>query len=332
MSFKLSKQKNAELNQKEYEEKKIRLKSNPTIFFLGLTNVCNLRCPLCATGARISTNKKKLFMDFHLAERIIDKIRNYAQCVHLYNFGESLLHNDFVKILRKVKEHDIPVHVSTNLNIAYDEALFYGIVDNSLDEMIVSFDGLTQKTYSKYRVGGNLELVLDNIRRINEIKKKRGSLFPKIRLQFLLNKYNNHEIGELERCCGEVGADSFFTTELVLLFGSNDMNVAREWLTEEEIARREYFDVDLWALDKVCPFLYKYMVIEQDGSIPPCCYTSHSRDDFGHFNESKSINDHYNSDLFMAGRRLFKTFDKSFHQEIICDRCSVYKSYRKKSR
>ena len=43
-------------------------------------------------------------------------------------------------------------------------------VENKVDTLIVSLDGSDQKTYSSYRIGGNFDTVISNIRKLIKIK------------------------------------------------------------------------------------------------------------------------------------------------------------------
>lgn len=187
---------------------------------------------------------------------------------------------------------------------------------------------MTQETYSKYRIGGNLENVLNNVRQIKILKDKANSRFPKIIFQFIKNKYNNHEVLELKEKYSEMGADAYHITELSLLFKSNDVQIAKQWLTEKDYLSREYFDVDRWPLYKTCEFLYKFMVIEHDGGISPCCYTSRKEDEFSFFDNSKTINEMFNSDHFMKARELFKSPGEKRNESFVCIGCSIFESYK----
>jgi len=51
------KRKNSKLNQQEFDDKKIVLKSVPTTYAIGVTNICQLRCPLCISGRRQQDKK-----------------------------------------------------------------------------------------------------------------------------------------------------------------------------------------------------------------------------------------------------------------------------------
>lgn len=327
----LKKKQNEALNNEEYKLRRLRLKSNPPTYILGLTNICNLKCPLCITGLK-QQQKEKTFMEYRDAVKIIEKIKDYAIWVQLYKWGESLLHKDFITILYTVKENNLATQLSTNLDVKHDKDLFYALVEAPLDQLIVSFDGLTQETYSKYRVGGDINNVIENIRLITKIKKEKKSHYPVIDLQFLVNRYNIKEVAKLKSNFKDFGADYAFTTETILPFKCSDKSLAKQWLPDEEILKRKYLDVDIWTLYKVCPFLYKFMIIEQDGSIPPCCYVTDPEDDFTCFDDSKSISDLYNSERFISARKLFNNYSSvvthSEENNLVCNQCSVYKSYK----
>ena len=65
---------------------------------------------------------------------------------------------------------------------------------SGLRHLIISLDGVTQGTYRKYRQGGDVELVFENMNKIISAKKSSGLETPVIEWQFLVFKHNEHEI------------------------------------------------------------------------------------------------------------------------------------------
>ncbi len=63
----------------------------------------------------------------------------------------------------------------------------------------VSIDGATQAVYETYRVHGNVERVLANVRTINELKRRYGCDKPRLTWQFVIFGHNEHEIAEARR-------------------------------------------------------------------------------------------------------------------------------------
>lgn len=74
--------------------------------------------------------------------------------------------------------------------------------------MMVAIDGTTQSAYERYRRGGNLELVLDNVSRIVAAKRKLGSATPRLRWQFLTFQHNAHQVDDAITLAKKIGFDS----------------------------------------------------------------------------------------------------------------------------
>ena len=139
------------------------------------TNFCNLDCSLCHAGI---SNKKleRGMMSFEDFKKVIDELKDYLFEIDLYNFGESLLNKDIYKMINYANKKNIKTNLATNLNVVDVDQL----LDSNLDTLILSVDGITQETYSKYRRKGNLNKVMNNLNEI--INKKR-----------LLNKKNKQK-------------------------------------------------------------------------------------------------------------------------------------------
>ena len=300
------------------------LESPPTIYAIGITNICNLRCPLCVTGMR-QQKKKPQFLEFGLFQEIIEKIRPHAQLVQLYKWGESLLHPRIIDMLAVCDSYDLNTEISSNLSLENCDDVLEALVRHRLRHLIVSFDGVTQEDYSRYRVGGKLNLVLDNIRKIKDLKIRYNSEYPVISLQFLRNKFTGDQVQVIEDNYRQWGADKYYFCDMTTVFKDRDLDTARHWFSDQEIAQRRYLDIDVSMHGKPCSFLYTTMVIEQDGSIPSCCFATDPKDDFGQWDNSMSILEMYNSDRFVQARRMFR--ERKHCGASTCDDCSVFLSY-----
>lgn len=297
----------------------------PSQYVIGITNICNLQCPLCITGIR--QQKKTLkHMDYGLFTRVIDKIRPFAKLVQLYKWGESLLHEDLIKMLEYCSRFDLNTEISTHFSLDDIDHKIEAMVKYRLKRLVVSFDGVTQEDYSRYRQGGELNLVLLNIQKLSLMKKKNNSPYPRIILQYLRNKYTTPEIlQKLKHSYRKWGADEYTVCDMTGIYKDRDMQRAREWFSDEDIKERPYFDIDRSLYGLFCPFLYDFMIIEQDGSIPACCFTTDPTYDFGHWDDNKTILEMYNSELFRRARNMF--IHKKADQDCVCADCGVFLTY-----
>ncbi len=163
------------------------------------STICQLRCPSCPTTAgAIDAFVGSGFLKFQDFKALVDK-NEFIKRVEMTNWGEIFLNPELLDIIRYGYEKDIEMVArnGVNLNNVKPEVL-EGLVKYRFRAMSVSIDGATQETYEKYRVRGNLENVLSNIRKINEYKKQHDVKFPELQWQFVVFGHNEHEI-ELAR-------------------------------------------------------------------------------------------------------------------------------------
>jgi MoaA/NifB/PqqE/SkfB family radical SAM enzyme len=71
-------------------------------------------------------------------------------------------------------------------------------------KLTCSIDGTDQKTYSIYRVNGNLGKVLDNIQMINHLKRQYNSFYPVLNWLFVVFGHNEHQIPEARKTAREL--------------------------------------------------------------------------------------------------------------------------------
>ncbi len=166
-----------------------------------LTNVCNLNCPECNSGSGLM-KRERGFMSIGLFEKIIRELGPYLYNINLYFQGESMLHPQFFSILGKCR--NINSTLSTNghfLSVENSEK----IVLSGLGKLIISLDGMDQKTYTAYRQNGDFEIVINGIKNISEAKKRHPS-HMKVIIQFLVNRNNEHQIGAVRNFAAEMNA------------------------------------------------------------------------------------------------------------------------------
>ena len=152
-----------------------KVPSLPFILGIDTGNICNLKCPLCPTGLGDS-GKNKGFLSFQHFKKIFDQLKESLLIVNLFNWGEPLLNKELIKIINYIKSEkkSVKVITSTNLNVE-DNELLENLINSGIDKIIVSCDGASQETYGKYRVDGDFDLVVQNMRFLVEKNQKLGN-------------------------------------------------------------------------------------------------------------------------------------------------------------
>ncbi len=255
------------------------IKGMPVSASIELTNICNLNCPECLTGSGKMTREKG-FIDPGLFGKVIAELKPYLYCLTLYFQGEPMLHPGFFSLLLKSK--GIRTIVSTNGHFL-SEANAEKIVKSGIFRLIVSLDGMDQSTYSAYRVRGEFAKVMEGIRNIADAKKKYHSSL-RLEIQFLVNRYNEHQIPDARKFARRMHAG--LKLKSMQITDSTDFE---EWLPSLERFRRykkiknEYFIKS--SLPDRCARLWFNPVITWDGKVLPCCFDKDAEYVLGDLNE-----------------------------------------------
>ncbi|MBU1148054.1 MAG: radical SAM protein, partial [Candidatus Omnitrophica bacterium] len=175
------------------------------------TNFCMLKCPFCPTG-QARNSRKKGILSFENFKRIIEELGPYLIHVDFCNWGEPLLNKDIYRMISLAKEYKIDIKIDSNFNHLTERGA-EEMVRSGLDKVIVSIDGITPETYSKYRIGGDFEKAMGNMKLLIKKKRELESDKPYISWQFLVFRHNEHEIEGAKRMAREMGVDHIGITK-----------------------------------------------------------------------------------------------------------------------
>ena len=242
--------------------------------------------------------------------KLINEAGLYAHTIIFHVQGEPLLHPHLPEMIRYAHDHKLFTMLSTNAQLL-TPAIAEALIEAGLDRIIVSIDGLTEQTYSHYRVGGNLERALAGMRSLADCKKKKG-FGPEIVMQCLYLKSNQHEWSTFIKHYHLFGADkiSMKTAQFYEFeHGNPDMpddsrysrykrNIDGSYQLKKKLRNR-------------CYRLWSGCVITTDGTILPCCFDKDHLFPLGNLGTS-SIDEIMHSDAA-----------QQFRQRLISNRASI---------
>lgn len=320
-------------NRLEYRRKSIRLKSLPPKAIFDLANVCNLRCPLCATGAGI-LKQRQMFMSYETFSRVFPQMADKVLFINLYNWGESFLNPAIFPIIEAIHETGVLSHVHSNMNLKPE--VVDRIAESNLTTLVMSVDGAQDHTYGAYRKKGDFQVVLQNIRRLMKRRRELGKKFPEVIWKFIVHKHNEDDIDAAHELAKEVGVDKIQFTPIWadLQPGASDPR-QDEWAEEWLPVKRTEFAFEtrkIPVFDQACQFLWMDPVINSDGSVAPCCFVSDAKHNFGDLN-THTFEEIWNNDLYRYSRSLF-TEEEYDGPPVgsVCDDCTLYRQVESKTR
>ena len=183
----------------------------PSDYYIETGNICNLECPFCSTGLRLK-GVKRGFLKLEDYKIILERIEHYARNICLYNYGEPFLNKDILSMVSMTESKGILTSINSNLTVkAFDEKESEAIVRTGLSHLSASIDGASQETYSKYRIGGDIDVAINNLKQLQRAKVRLNSEKPHLCWGFLINKYNENEQDRAKHIASDIGVEIRFS-------------------------------------------------------------------------------------------------------------------------
>ena len=143
----------------------------PTTAVMGVTNRCNLSCPMCLRAVREFPGPELGFDFFRI---VIDQGAPFFRYISLDGPGEPMLNPDIHRIAEYCRAAGIRVVYSTNATMLSPENID-AILSSGLDHIIFSVNGATREVFEKYNRGASYEHVVSGIQRFLHTKISRRS-------------------------------------------------------------------------------------------------------------------------------------------------------------
>jgi radical SAM protein with 4Fe4S-binding SPASM domain len=249
----------------------------------------------------------------------IDDIHRHLLYLIFYFQGEPYLNPAFLDMVKYASSKKIYTATSTNAHYLNDDNA-KKTVESGLDRLIISIDGTTQDTYKQYRVGGQLDKVLEGAKNIIKWRKELNSKTPFVFFQFLVVKHNEHQIEDIKKMAKEIGVDEvrFKTAQVydykkdpnqliptIDKYSRYKKNADNNYVPKNKLANR-------------CWKLWHANVITWDGLVVPCCFDKDATHQLGNLKNESFKNIWHNSNYKQFRAELMK----SRKNIDICANCS----------
>ena len=264
------------------------------------TSVCNLKCPECPTGIDELTRYKG-HIKFELYKKILDELSPYLLNLILYFQGEPYLNKEIFKLIEySAIQKKVFTTTSTNGHFL-DSETAKKTIESGLDKLIISLDGTDQKTYEKYRKNGDLETVIQSIKNIVHWKKKLKSKTPYVVIQFLVFKFNEHQIPEIKRLSKELGVDKLELKSAQIYDFESDTEFIPNNKKYSRYKKDSFGKYQVKSkLKNKCKRLWEASVITNTGEVLPCCFDKDAKYSSGNITQHsfKELNNNEKSIKF----------------------------------
>jgi MoaA/NifB/PqqE/SkfB family radical SAM enzyme len=249
----------------------------PDIVQIESTNLCNAKCVFCP---RDEMHRLQGIMDMDLFRKVVDECAALGIThVRLHNYGEPFLDRRLVEKVRYAKTRGIAeVGMISNGSLITPD-IAQGLIDAGLDAINISVDASGKETFERTRVNLDYDVVIDNIRTLDRLRREAGRTRPKLILSFVRQEDSPEEQAFIDTW--RTIADKIHITDL--------HNWAGTLHARSDVAYP-------------CYRLWLTFTVLWDGRVSLCCADFDGRHVLGDLRTS-TIRDVWNSPAYRAVRR-----------------------------
>jgi len=295
-----------------------KVRGRPVHLTIEPTNVCDLRCPVCETGAGI-LKREKGYISLDNFKLIIDKLGEHVNTLFFYFMGEPFLNKNAYEMISYASQRGIFVSTCTNGHFVDSKA----IIESGIGHIGFEIGGITQKTHEIYRVRGNLSQTLDNLVATIEEKRKHPHCKTMVTVGLIVMRHNEHEVEDFLKLAQEIGVDNASIVSPCV----RTMEQGEKFLPKDD----KYWLYDKQAFDKGilrpklipnnrCDWLYYSSTIQWNGDVVPCCRDAQGDYVMGNLFE-QDFYEIWNGEKFREFRRKVNTAQGNLK---LCRLCSGY--------
>ena len=283
--------------------------TQPVCLYLETTNRCNLLCTTCPRT--YEELEPPADMSWELFTSIVDQLPGLQRAV-LHGVGEPMLVKNLPKMVRYLKDRGVYVLFNTNGTVL-NERNGKALIEAELDELRVSLDAATAKSYQAIRGKNYFGRILKNVQAFRELQDREGHSRPRVSAWLTGLKETIADLPAFVEVAAGIGIKDIYLQRLVF-FEDDAVGKARpdqalyERLTSGEAAYLEdakalaaslgiHFSASGAASEpgvslkrdddgspwKLCRRPWTVMYITANGRALPCCIAPFSQRGYEHY-------------------------------------------------
>ena len=281
----------------------LRRDQEPHLHQIEPTNACTYACAMCIRPTRMK--RPVGYMDLSLFKRVLDEVATFAgpardKEIELFHFGESLLHPYLPEMVAHASGLALKPVLSVNPPSLID-GLGEALLKANPAKIICSLDADDPELYRRLRgAAADFDLAVTNLERLLDTSRRLDSEVPIVVRMICIDENRDQTEGFANRW-RSAGAQ----VEVRPFFPWNDPALAHlgEW---ERLPR-----------NMPCPFPWRYLAVQWNGDVVPCCRDCNAEIVLGNVAES-TLREIWNGKAYHAFREQMVSgdFDNS-----ICGPC-----------
>ena len=302
---------------------------SPTVLNIEPTTRCNFNCWYC-----IGRHMKQEDIDFDGFLAALDNFPT-LKILALVGEGEPLMHKRFFDMVEIAKAKGIRVVTLSN-GSAFSESVIRKLCESKVDYISISIDSVDPTTFAESRIDGDLDKVLEGIKRLTTFRDANGFNYPMVGLKGTLFDHTRDQLPAIADAAKRSGVDMVEAFQpinpkqsYVEIYPADKLHLLKQSRTVaekigedigkltlptiEEFAKRENMAVSncgpFNGLRPNCNEEWIYSLLS--GDVTPCCQIKDPMDKewniFEHSIDAIQSNHHYENVRFNLWNGIFLT-------------------------
>jgi len=232
----------------------------PSVYWLDIIRVCNLRCIMCPQSKGLKPLREK--MPVEVFRSVIDDVCGNQPLIKLYLSGEPLFHEGLFEMIEYAGARGCRTMIHTNATVLTEE-IAERILSSALTFLCFSFDGCSAAVYERLRPPARFEHVKSNITQYLARRRERDGVGPRTTIEIIrMDETANLLDGFVEEWRGR-GVDDVHIREFTTWHG-----LVEDRRVETKDGPPGY---------KPCAAPFSHGCILADGTVVPCCLDVNGR-------------------------------------------------------
>ena len=290
----------------------------PKTIRLEACSLCQLNCPAC-TVRKLEKNAPKDwlgYLKFSDFKKFIDK-HPFIKEIELSNNGEIFLNPELDDIIKYAYEKKIRLTALNGVNFnTVNDKILETLVKCKFRNLTIALDGATAETYKIYRRGGDFNTVIKNIEKLNQLKEKYSSKFPKLIYQFIVFGHNEHEIEDAKKLAKKLKMEIKFRKNTY----DESYSPIKNQTSLEQSTELKFKQEDKNYL--ACKKMFSNVQIDYNGNLLGCCFIQLSHFRANAFKEG--LLNALNSPDFIWAKHMLSDFSYKPKKGVPCSICVNY--------
>jgi radical SAM protein with 4Fe4S-binding SPASM domain len=230
----------------------------PMYIMLEQSYRCNMRCVSCIHAyaeLAVKYRPRTPLMPWGLFERIVlEGEAHNCPSISTHNNDEPLLVKDLCRRISFAKRHGFMDVILTTNGTLFNEDNIKRIIEAGITRILFSLDAMSEETYNRVRPGGDYKKVIDAIYGTLSYRAKIGANLPMVRVSFVMNRFNQHEVVEFINHYNDVV--DYIDIQPLLVFNGYSSHLIPDGAEQVDDFR--------------CNAPWRVVVIRSDGDVLPC--------------------------------------------------------------